>query len=321
MLLQKLGKVLLWVAGILIIIISVPVIIFWQPDQSLAELKPKWINEQSEFIDLGGMQVHIRDEGNPESDHTLVLIHGTGASLHTWEAWVEELASSYRVISLDLPGYGLTGPHPEHDYRGEKYADIIAQLIKQRNASNVVLAGNSLGGYIAWVTATLHPERINGLVLIDSSGMPSKAKSVPVGFKLARLPGFNFLLENVLPRRVIRSSLENVYGDPDKVTDQLVDRYFDMATREGNRNAIRQPRKRSQIEDLRTKLSNLSVPCLIQWGEKDQLIPVEAAYKFKELMPHCELVTYPELGHVPHEEDPAETLTALKTFIESLKTN
>jgi pimeloyl-ACP methyl ester carboxylesterase len=312
---NRIFKYVIAVVLLFALLIGVFLVLSYAPDKSVSELAQRWAQPPSQFISIAGMQVHVRDEGPRNDPEPIVLIHGTGDSLHTWDGWVDDLKSQHRVIRFDLPAFGLTGPEPNDNYTIEHYAEFVVAVLAALKIEKSVLVGNSLGGYIAWATTVLHPNKVTKLVLVDASGYPYAAKSVPLAFKLARTPIIKDLIKNILPRSLIESSLKNVYGNPELVTDQLVDRYFDLATREGNRRALTLRFKQTIAGPLINRLGEISVPTLILWGEKDNLIPLIFAKKFNNDIASSKLVTFKELGHLPHEEDPDATVRELKVFI------
>lgn len=285
------------------------------PDRPVEELKARWAPAPSQFVPIAGMQVHLRDEGPREDPLPLVLLHGTGASLHTWEGWAQALKGERRVISYDMPGFGLTGPAPDANYTIENYARVVVAVLDHLGVRRCVLAGNSLGGYVAWATTVLYPDRVAQLVLVDAGGYPYTSTSVPLGFKIARTPVLRDLMRDVLPRGVIDSSIRNVFGDPAKVTPELVDRYFDLTTRAGNRQALAQRFAQTQPGDLARRVPEIKVPTLIIWGGRDGLIPPEHGTRFHKEIAGSQLKVFDTLGHVPQEEDPATTVAALKEFM------
>ena len=310
-------KVAVGVLLLLTIALSAAFIAWRVPDRPVSALQAKWAPPPSTFIAVRGMQLHLRDEGPRDDPLPIVLLHGTGASLHTWEGWTRELARERRVIRFDLPGFGLTGPSPDGVYTIESYVDTVLAVADALHVQRFVLAGNSLGGYVAWATAVLHPERVDRLILVDAAGYPFQSQSVPLAFRIARTPILNVLMRDVLPRSVVERSLRDVYGDPSRVTPDLVDRYFDLATRTGNRAALVARFDQTQPGSLAERVPEIQVPTLILWGGRDRLIPLEFGERFARDIPDSRLVVFDTLGHVPHEEDPARTLAAVLPFLQS----
>jgi pimeloyl-ACP methyl ester carboxylesterase len=312
---MKLALRLLGVAVLAVLIFLVAgVIAVWAPDRTVESLAGRWAQAPSQFIAVQGMQVHIRDEGPRDDPQPIVLVHGTSASLHTWDGWAEALKGKRRVIRFDLPAFGLTGPNPQNDYSIEVYVNFVGALLDKLDVQHCVLAGNSLGGQIAWATAAAFPQRVDKLVLVDAGGYPMESKSVPIGFRIARMPGVRNLMQYILPRGVIESSLRNVYGDPAKVSTELVDRYYELTLRAGNRAALGYRMQQLLSGDPKV-IQGLKVPTLVMWGGKDLLIPVDNAHKFAADIAGSKLVVWDDLGHVPHEEDPQRTVQALIAFV------
>ncbi|VEE14201.1 alpha/beta fold hydrolase [Ectopseudomonas mendocina] len=287
----------------------------WAPDRPLDELKARWAPPPSQFVDVGGMSVHLRDQGRRDDPEPILLLHGTSASLHTWEGWVKELAPRRRVISVDLPGFGLTGPFADGDYHVEYYTAFLLALLDHLRMNRVVLVGNSFGGQLAWRFALAHPERSARLVLVDAAGYPRNAESVPIGFRLAGIPALAPLMSRLLPRSMIESSVRNVYGDPDKVDDELVERYYQLTLREGNRQALRQRFAQALSGELHERIGELQLPTLIIWGARDRLIPPDNAERFAADIEGSQLVLFDDLGHVPQEEDAQRTVAVLVAFL------
>ena len=288
----------------------------WAPDRGVDTLKARWAPAPSHFVTLQGMQVHLRDEGPRDDPIPIVLIHGTSASLHTWDGWVAALSPHRRVIRMDLPGFGLTGPAPDADYSMARYSDFMRDLLDLLKLNEVVMAGNSLGGGIAWQTALAHPTRVRQLVLVDATGYPLQPQSMPIGFRLAQISWLAPVTQKILPRSMIEASVRNVYGQPDKVSPALVDRYYELTLREGNRASLTQRfQYRSSDAALAGQISQLRLPTLVLWGSEDRLIPPDHAQRFQQAIAGSELQVFEGLGHVPHEEDPQATVQAVKNFL------
>lgn len=306
------------IAMLLCLAISVLILIAWAwaPDRKVDTLKPRWASPPSQFMTLQGMSVHWRDEGPRDDPEPIVLIHGTSSSLHTWDAWVQSLKTQRRVVRMDLPGFGLTGPAPDGDYTMERYADFIVQLMDQLNIQQAVLAGNSLGGGVAWRTAVMHPERVTKLVLVDSSGYPLQSTSVPLGFRLAQMTWLKPVIGQLLPRQMIESSVRNVYADPSKVSPELIDRYFELTLREGNRDSLSQRIQLRESDTLSAGLiATIRQPTLILWGAQDRLITEPSGQRFHRDIAGSRYVVLEGLGHVPQEEDPTRSVQPVLQFL------
>ena len=248
-----------------VVLLAGAVIVAWAPDRAVETLKPRWAAPPSRFIEVNGLQVHLRDEGPRDDPLPIVLNHGTSASLHTWEGWADALKGQRRVVNLDLPGFGLTGPSADGDYSIGAYTRFVLAVLDALKIERCVLAGNSLGGEIAWRTAVAAPQRVAKLVLIDAGGHAFMAHSVPRGFRLARLPLVRNLAGSLLPRSLIERSVREVYGEPSRVSDALVDRYYELTLRDGNREAL--VRRLGQLRPGADAalIATLRIPTLILW--------------------------------------------------------
>ncbi len=315
----QLARIVMALTALLALFVVAFVAMNWAPDRPVSELADRWAGPPSEFLEIAGLSVHLRDEGRRDEPAPLVLLHGTSASLHTWDGWVEALAGERRVVRVDLPGFGLTGPAPDGDYRIERYVGFVTSLLDALGIERCVLAGNSFGGWIAWETAVAAPDRVAALILVDSAGYPLESQSVPIGFRIARIPLLNRLMEVTLPRSVVESSLRNTYGDPSRVTPELVDRYYELTLRDGNRAALALRFAGGRHSDRVDRLPELQLPTLVLWGGRDRLIPPDAGERFHRDIPGSRLVVFPELGHVPHEEDPATTVAAVRRFLTEIE--
>ena len=316
---KQLMKILKIVLTMIFLSLLSIIIFFSHKDIPLDELKLKYTNSYSSFINISGTNVHYRDEGDSNDSIPIVLIHGTGSSLHAYDIWSDNLKKSNRIIRMDLPAFGLTGPFLSRDYSISNYTTFLKEFLDSINIRQCILVGNSLGGEIAWRFALEEPLMAKKLILIDPSGYPVISKSVPIGFKLAKIPILNKFLTYITPRFLVRLSVENVYFDKSKVSDSLVNRYFELSLRKGNRNAIIDRLKVSTTltndTKTHTSIKNIKKPTLIIWGSDDQLIPVENAYKFNNDITNSKLVVMQQTGHVPMEEKPLESLKFTIDFL------
>ena len=277
-------------------------------------LKEKYANEFSKFVEIDGMQVHYRVEGK---GRPIVLIHGTGASLHTWDDWTLKLKENYQVIRMDLPAFGLTGPNKSGDYSIKQYTQFLEEFVVKMKLDSMFLAGNSLGGNIAWNYASKNPEKVQKLILVDASGLPTN-KPQPWIFKMAKTPVLSKLFLYITPRSIIEDNLKQVYEDDTKISDALITRFHDMALREGNRKAFVDRAKidfTTSEASKKEQLQNIQTPTLLIWGAKDTWIPLENGKRMDTLLPNSKLVVLQNSGHVPMEENPKESFKVLNDFL------
>ena len=305
--------------GLLLMASAIALALSRAPDRPVESLVARWAPPPSDFVEVKGQIVHLRDVGPRNDPLPVVLIHGTSASLHTWEGWARALQSQRRIISLDLPGFGLTGPfsgqYTPGDYGGDTYARFVLDLLDRLQVARFVIGGNSLGGEVAWRVASLAPDRVARLILVDAAGPDFEPQSVPLGWLIARVPVLNRITEHVLPRAFVAQGLASVYGDPQRIDSDLVDRYFELTLRDGNRRALtqrlQQVRRGADVE----RLDALKLPTLILWGGRDRLIPPSVAHEFQRRIAGSQLVVFDDLGHVPQEEAAARTVVPVLAFL------
>lgn len=275
------------------------------PDSVLRE---KYLKADDRFVQVGEGKVHYRDEGKGK---VIILIHGFGASLDTWDGWAKELSKQYRVIRFDLPPFGFTGPVQKAPMNAVEYVKFLESFTKALGLERFVLAGNSLGGYVSWNYAVAHPEQVEQLVLVDAAGYPHK---VPVAIKLMQMPVIGPMTDHLSPKFMVSKSLKEVYGDPSLLSDDKIQRYHDMIRHEGNRPAIR-----ALAGELAKRnadaVKKVSCPTLILWGKKDTWIPPEHAELFHRDIKGSRLVWFDGQGHVPMEEAPELTLKPVLDFL------
>lgn len=281
-------------------------------DIPIEELKESYTYPESGFYRLMGVDVHYRITGAGEE--TVVLLHGTSSSLHTWEGWTELLDPHFRVVSLDLPAFGLTGPFPDGDYSPENYLVFLEEFMAMLQLDNFHLAGNSFGGYLAWRYAVRNPEQVQRLVLLNSSGYPRGDQPTPLGFRLAMVEPFRPVFTRFTPRWLVKGTVHEVFYDTDRVTDALVDRYHSLLLREGNRGAL-MSRIQQVHHETADEVVNVQCPTLILWGDHDRVVTPDDAPKFHRDIPDSRLIVYDRMGHVPMEEDPQRTMADVLPFL------
>lgn len=276
---------------------------------TLEKLIEKYTNENSRFMYIDGVNVHYRIEGEGEA---ILLVHGTFSSLHTFDVWTDILKEKHKVIRFDLPGFGLTGPHPKNKYAIDKYTEFINEFLDSIGIEKCTIVGNSLGGWLSWEFALKYPNKLNKMVLIDSAGYIVD-NNYPLPFVIAQTPVLRNVF-NYVPKAVVRRFIRQVFYDQSKVTEELVERYYDLFHREGNMEAFVKIANSRFVQNTQS-LCNLDIPVLVMWGEKDNWISVEHAAKFQEDIKDCKTIIYENVGHVAMEEIAYESAQDLLSFI------
>jgi len=301
------------------VVVAALALAFWYfstPSIPRAVLEAKYATPPSKFMMLpDGARVHYRDRG-PRNAEALVLIHGSNASLFTWEPWTKRLDNTFRVIALDLPGHGLTGAVPTHDYSQEGMVKFVLEFADKLELKTFALAGNSMGGGVAARFAEEYPDRVNHLILVDAGGMPVKeGDRVPLAFRLARIPVLNQILLHITPRPLVVEGLNDAIVHKSIITDRMIDTYWDFARMDGTREATVERFGLGWDTYVRDHIAAIKAPTLILWGEEDHLIPVAAAHKFQAAIPGSKLIVYPATGHIPMEEVADRSAADVRAFL------
>ena len=279
------------------------------------QLYPYYQTPQSKVFDIEGMPLHYRKTGKGP---VLLLLHGVGSSLHTWEGWHQEMEQDFTVLSIDLPSFGLTGPHPKNDYSVAMYMRVIDTLLDELKIDKTFIGGNSFGGFLAWSYAVHSPNRVRKLLLLDAAGFGTHRKDLrDFGFKLISHPILKKITHLVTPKKLIKQSVYNAYGDRSKITEKLVDRYYHLLLRKGNREGFSEVLSKTILNeaDYIPILKTMQTPTYVIWGDRDRIISVKDAHRFMEVLPNAQLKIYAGVGHVPMEEIPKQSALDAKTFL------
>lgn len=283
----------------------------YAPDRSRADLEPLYLARPGDMIEVGGMRLHVRDTG-PRDAPAVILLHGFGASLHTWEPWAEVLDDDLRVIRLDLPGAGLSPPDPVADYTDDHVTRLLLATMDHLGVQRAAFIGNSVGGRLAWTMAAAHPDRVDRVVLISPDGFASP------GFEYGKapdVPPVMGLMRYTLPRGMLKSNIAVGYADPAALTEPTVTRYRDLMLAPGARQAMLDRMEQTVLRDPVPLLDRITAPVLLVWGEKDAMIPFANAQDFQRHLADVRLVSFPDLGHLPHEEAPERSLPPVRAFL------
>jgi pimeloyl-ACP methyl ester carboxylesterase len=283
----------------------------WTPDRDRAALESKYLAAPGDLLMIGGVRLHIRDSG-PRGAPAVLLLHGFGSSLHTWDAWSADLSRDLRVIRIDLPGSGLSSPDPTGRYTDARTIELIIGLLDRLEVAKISLVGNSIGGRIAWTFAGTQPQRIERLVLISPDGFASpgfaygQSAEVPMSVQLMRF---------TLPKWLLRMSLAPAYADPSTLTDALTERYHALMLGPGSRNAMIARMQQTVLEDPLPVLRQITAPTMVLWGKQDGMIPFANAADYLQAIAKSTLVSLDGIGHVPQEEAPERSLIPVRAFL------
>ncbi|MFZ9395110.1 MAG: alpha/beta fold hydrolase [Erythrobacter sp.] len=312
-------KWLLRIFGALLALLVIAFLVLRTPDTDPQEMRAKYAAAPSQFVKLdNGLNVHLRDEG-PRNALVIMLLHGSNADLHTWQPWVEALKGEYRVVRFDQRGHGLTGAAPDADYSNAAFVKDIEAVADALQLERFVLGGNSMGGGLTVAYALAHPERLDGMVLVDAGGAPVQGKGGGnIGFAIARMPVINRVVEHVTPRFVVERSFRQSVSNQAIATPEAIDRYWELLRYPGNRAATVARFGQHRVPFTRAQVAALDIPALVLWGTEDALIPVEAGRWYDRVLPQSTLIEYNGIGHLPHEEDAAQTTTDLQTWLAQL---
>ena len=283
----------------------------WTPDKDRATLERLYLNAPSDMIEVAGTRLHVRDSG-AKSAPAVIFLHGFGASLHTWEPWAANLAKDLRVIRIDLPGSGLSLPDPTSDYTDRRSLQIINALMDKLGLARASLVGNSIGGRIAWTFAGTYSARVDKLVLVSPDGFASP------GFEYGRTPDVPFMARAMLvclPKPLLVMSLKPAYANPATMTDALATRYHDLMLAPGSRDALLARMAQTVLVDPLPILKQVTAPTLLVWGEQDAMIPFGNSNDYLKAIKGAKRVSFKGVGHLPHEEAPAESVLAVREFL------
>ena len=302
-------KPLLWSTGLLLV--AALAFWLWTPDKSLASLEAVYLHDPRDMVQIADWRLRLQDSG-PRGAPAVILLHGFGSSLETWDALSDVLSHGHRVIRFDLPGSGLSAPDPAGLYTDARSIALLLELMASLGLQRATIVGHSIGGRIAWTFAALHPERVDRLVLISPDGFASpgfaygKAPEVPVVMQAMRF---------VLPTAVLRMNLAPAYADPALPTDTMTKRYRDLMLAPGSRAAMLDRMTQTVLVDPVPLLRRIQAPTLLVWGERDAMIPFANSADYMKAVPHIRLVAIPDCGHLPQEEAPVQLAGAIADFL------
>lgn len=313
--LRWIGKGLLALVAMTVVLLAIGVMVY--RDTPAPEVEAKWATPPSQFIEIDGVRMHYRDEGEGP---VVVLLHANYSSLFMWEPWVAALRDRYRVIRLDLPAHGLTGPEPSGNYTLERIQQLFEKFVDEKDLGRFTVVGTSIGGTVAMRFTADHPDRIERLVLISPGSLEPRVRGRTTP---ANVPKVADVLGYILPKSFTRFMLTNDYGDPERVTEAVVDEWYEMWMREGNRLAMLNLLRQYVSGGVEDKIRAVSVPVLLIWGEKNKRVPLALAYETEELLvnsPEVRLEVLPGIGHMLVQEAPEASSQLIRRYLDDVST-
>ncbi|MBM4212486.1 MAG: alpha/beta hydrolase [Gammaproteobacteria bacterium] len=308
---KRILRALLWLIATVAVLLLLGAVIY--RDVPASEVEAKWATPPSKFVVIDGVRLHYRDEG---SGPAVVLLHANYSSLFMWEPWVAKLRDHYRVIRIDLPAHGLTGPEPSGNYTLERIQALFERFVDERGLQRFTVVGTSIGGTVAMRYTAAHPERIERLVLISPGSLEARVRGRTTP---ANVPRVADILGYVTPKAFTRFLLTNDYGDPARLTDAVTDEWYEMWTREGNRLAMINLLRQYVSGGVEDKIRAVKVPVLLIWGEKNQRVPLALAYETQKLLensPEVKLEVLPGIGHMLVQEAPAASAQLIRRYLD-----
>jgi pimeloyl-ACP methyl ester carboxylesterase len=303
----------------IVVLLVLAVAVMWRGDIPYAELEKRYATPTSHYLDLpNGIHLHYRDEGKADGP-VLVLVHGFGASAADWDDWAKRLGDTYRIIAPDLPGHGLTRAPAGYAGGGDGQVATVEAMAAALKLPPFVIAGNSMGGGVAWRYALAHPERIKGLVLVDAGGWPptGKQKQGAFIFTLLANPVARGIIKNLDNSALTKQGMEAAFIDKALVTPAMVKRYTDFSRAPGHRDILT-TRPSGMAANPAPLLANIAVPTLIMVGAEDHVIPAADGQRFKDAIPGSTLIVYPGVGHAPMEQIPDRSAADLRAWLAKL---
>lgn len=298
-------------ALLLLVLLGAGAFALWTPDKPMALLEAKYLRASTDIRQVLGVRLHVRDSG-PRDAPAVLLLHGFGSSLHTWEAWAAELSTDMRVLSIDLPGSGLSSPDPTREYSDTRSIAVILALLDQLGIQKINVIGNSIGGRIAWTLAAKHPSRVSNLILVSPDGFASPGFAYG---RAAEVPATVGLMRYALPKWLLRMSLVGAYANPAALTPERVQLYHDLMLGPGSRDALIERMQQTVLLDPAPLLSSIAAPTLLLWGRQDGMIPFANAQDYLQAIRHSRLEPLEGVGHLPQEEAPERSAAAVRSFL------
>jgi pimeloyl-ACP methyl ester carboxylesterase len=295
----------------LLALLALAVALWAYRDIPAATLEARYAGPTSRFMEVDGVRIHYRDEG---AGPVVVLIHANFSNLIDWDPWVDALKDRYRVVRFDMTSHGLTGPDPTGDYTQKRTLALTEQFIDKLGLQRFTIGGTSMGGTMAIHYSAAHPDRVERLILLSPGSLEGKERKAR-----GTVPKAGYVLKYIMPRALPEFMLRSGFGDPSRLPPELVDRWYDMWMREGQREAQLDRLSQYVAGDIEGIIRSLRVPVLLLWGEANSTAVFSQAAEFRELLrdvPSLTFVSYPGVGHMAVEEAGAQIARDVRAWLE-----
>lgn len=315
----KAGKVLGVIAGVIALVVVGGAAALYRPDIPYEKLEAKYAAPTSKYVELpGGVRMHYRGDGDAAKP-TVMLVHGFGDSFLSWARWIEVLSPDFHVITIDLPGHGLTRAPAGYAPSSDAFADLVDAFAAKQGLPPFAIVGNSMGGGVAWQVAARYPQRVNALVLVDAAGWPaSTLKKPPAAFRMLQSPTGIFLLKHFETKPLTEPALKADVVHKGLITSEFVDRWIEVQRAPGHRDILMGMRPGQHSVATEAVLSKITAPTLVIHGDQDVIIEPEAGRKFAKAIPGAKLITYADAGHLPQVDVPDRSAADVAAFLKGL---
>jgi len=299
-------------------------LLLWTPDLSFERLKAFYETPQSELIKTSESLIFSEDQPSTlDNAPTLVLIHGAGSSLQTWDEWTRLLKPHVRIVRFDLPGLGLSSSPSSGDFTDPTEIRRIEEYLKIKKIDRFILAGHDLGARLAWNYANAHPQQVSHLVLLSPlalarEGFETRNAQTSIStHELLEMPFYASVMRFTLPKWAVKGWLEGAYADPILIPEQTLSRYHDMLLAPGVRMNLLERLAQSKTLDLEQQLQNIHAPSLLLWGQDDPITPVNQLAFYEKMIPQLKTVVFKNTGHIIQEENAPDSAQAVLNFLKN----
>lgn len=278
--------------------------------KAIADLR----QEGSHFYTWHGARIHYVDEGK---GIPILMIHGFGGSHRNFEKIAKSMKGQYRIIRVDVPGFGLSEMPKGEKEMVTLYRLFMTDFIRDMKLDSVYIVGNSMGGGIAWMTTYDNPQKVKGMVLLAAAGYDLQRVKKSV-VKIARFGFAPYLFRQGIPLFLTKKRLKRVFYNDDLISPEEVVKSNEFGNIEGNLESFFAMAHSNEFPE-EAWIKEIKTPSLIIWGKQDEVLDVKFASRFKQDLANSTLKIYDHCGHVPMVEKTKQTEADIEDFISSVE--